>query len=105
MADEMIAAQVIDPSLFTKSEQMYVDICTTPGARYGDAMFWPKNWDRAPAAGKAVSAADRRVFVDPRQYYMGPPPSAGVVNVLQEIDHDRFKKLFVDLMTKPVRRA
>jgi len=105
MADEMIAAQVIDPSLFTKSEPMYVDICTTPGARYGDAMFWPKNWDRAPAAGKAVSAADRRVFVDPRQYYMGPPPSAGVVNVLQEIDHDRFKKLFVDLMTKAVRRA
>ena len=105
MADEMIAAQVIDPSLFTKSEPMYVDICTTPGPRYGDAMFWPKNWDRAPAAPKTVSASDRRVFVDPRQYYMGPPPSAGVVNVLQEIDHDRFKKLFVDLMTKPIRRG
>jgi hypothetical protein len=27
------------------------------------------------------------------------------VNVLQEIDHDRFKKLFVDLMTKPLRSA
>jgi purine nucleosidase len=105
MADEMIAAQVIDPSLFTKSEPMYVDICTTPGPRYGDAMFWPKNWDRAPVAAKTVSASDRRVFVDPRQYYMGPPPSAGVVNVLQEIDHDRFKKLFVDLMTKPIRKS
>jgi purine nucleosidase len=105
MADEMIAAQVIDPSLFTKSEPMYVDICTTPGPRYGDAMFWPKNWDRVPVALKTVSASDRRVFVDPRQYYMGPPPSAGLVNVLQEIDHDRFKKLFVDLMTKPIRRV
>jgi hypothetical protein len=52
-----------------------------------------------------VSAADRRVFVSPRQYYMGPPPSAGLVNVLQEIDHDRFKRLFVDLMTKPIRKA
>jgi inosine-uridine nucleoside N-ribohydrolase len=105
MADEMIAAQVIDPSLFPKSEPMYVDICTTPGPRYGDAMFWPKNWD-APEAGKGtVSAADRRVFVSPRQYYMGPPPSAGLVNVLQEIDHDRFKRLFVDLMTKPIRKA
>lgn len=105
MADEMIAAQVIDPSLFTKSELMYVDTCTTAGPRYGDAMFWPKNWDRAPAAPKAVSASDRRVFVDPRQYYMGPPPSAGVVNVLQEIDQDRFENLFVDLMTKPIRGA
>jgi inosine-uridine nucleoside N-ribohydrolase len=105
MADEMIAAQIIDPSLFTKSEQMYVDICTTPGPRYGDSMFWPKNWQDVPDAGKSVSAADRRVFVDPRQFYLGPPPSAGLVNVLQEIDHDRFKKLFVDLMTKPVRKV
>lgn len=106
MADEMIAAQVIDPSVFTKSEQMYVDICTTPGPRYGDSMFWPKNWQDDPEAGKrALSAADRRVFVNPRQFYLGPPPSAGLVNVLLEVDHDRFKKLFVDLMTKPIRKA
>jgi inosine-uridine nucleoside N-ribohydrolase len=105
MADEMIAAQVIDPGVFTKSEEMYVDICTTPGPRYGDSMFWPKNWQSVPDAGKSVSAADRRVFVDPRQFYLGPPPSAGLVNVLQEIDHDRFKKLFVDLMTKPISKA
>jgi purine nucleosidase len=106
MADEMIAAQVIDPGVFTKSEQMYVDICTTPGPRYGDSMFWPQNWQDLPdTGGHAVTAADRRVFVDPSQFYMGPPPSAGLVNVLLEVDHDRFKKLFVDLMTKPTRRA
>jgi purine nucleosidase len=105
MADEMIAAQVIDPSVFTKSEEMYVDICTTPGPRYGDSMFWPKNWQDVPGAGKPVNAADRRVFVEPRQFYLGPPPSAGLVNVLLEIDHNRFKKLFVDLMTRPIRTA
>src|SRR5579863_2833879 len=105
MADEMIAAQVIDQSIFTKSEQMYVDICTTPGPRYGDSMFWPKNWQAVPDAEKALSDADRRVFVDPRQFYLGPPPSAGLVNVLQEIDRDRFKKLFVDLMTRPIRKT
>jgi inosine-uridine nucleoside N-ribohydrolase len=106
MADEMIAAQVIDPSIFKKSDQMYVDICTTPGPRYGDSMFWPKNWQDDPDSGKhPLSAADRRVFVNPRQFYLGPPPSAGLVNVLLEIDHDRFKKLFVDLMTKPIRKA
>jgi purine nucleosidase len=106
MADEMIAAQVIDPTIFTKSEPMYVDICTTPGPRYGDSMFWPKNWQDVPDAGKGpVSAADRRVFVNPLQYYMGPPPSAGLVNVLTELNHDRFKKLFVDLMTDPIRKG
>jgi purine nucleosidase len=104
MADEMIAAQVIDSSVFTKSEQMYVDICTTPGPRYGDAMFWPKHWQVPPdISGHSVSLEDRRVFVDARQFYLGPPPSAGLVNVLLAIDHDRFKKLFVDLMTKPIR--
>jgi hypothetical protein len=25
--------------------------------------------------------------------------------VLQQVDHDRFKKLFVYLMTQPIRRA
>ena len=106
MADEMIAAQIIDPAIFQKAESMYVDLCTTPGPRYGDSMFWPKNWQEIPASEKhAASAADRRVFVNPRQFYLGPPPSAGLVNVLLEIDHDRFKKLFVDLMTKPIRRA
>jgi purine nucleosidase len=106
MADEMIAAQVIDPSLFTKSEEMYVDICCTPGPRYGDSMFWRKNWQEIPDAGKRpVSAADRRVFVDPSQFYLGPPPSAGLVNVLLEVDRDRFKNLFVNLMTKPIRKA
>ena len=105
MADELIAAQIIDPSIFTKSEQMYVDICTTPGPRYGDSMFWAKNWQGAPEAGKStVSASDSRVFVNPRQFYLGPPPSAGLVNVLLEADHDQFKKLFVDLMTKPLAK-
>jgi hypothetical protein len=28
-----------------------------------------------------------------------------LANVLLEVDHDRFKKLFVDLMTKPLRKA
>ena len=106
MWDEMIAAQVIHPGVFTKSEQMYVDICTTPGPRYGDSMYWPQNWQGLPdSGGHAATPSDRRVFVDPSQFYMGPPPSAGLVNVLLEVDHDRFKKLYVDLMTKPIRKA
>jgi hypothetical protein len=108
MADEMIAAQVIDPGVFTKSESDVRGHLHTPGPRYGDSMFWPQKLAGAfPTGGQIpVSAADRRVFVDPRQFYLGPPPSAGLVNVLLEVDHDRFKNLFVDLMTKPpIRKA
>jgi purine nucleosidase len=103
MGDEMVAAQVIDSSVFVKTDEMYVDICSTPGPRYGDSMFWPKNWQEVPARTR-LSPADRRVFVNQDQFYLGPPPSAGQVNVLLEVDQDRFKKLFVDLMIKPIRR-
>jgi hypothetical protein len=97
---------LIDPGIFTRAEEMYVDICTSPGPRYGDAMFWRKDWQELPAEARGtVSASDRRVFVDPSQFYLGPPPSAGLVNVLLEADHDRFKKLFVDLMTAPLKKA
>jgi purine nucleosidase len=104
MGDEMVAAQVIDPSVFTQSKEMYVDICSTPGPRYGDSMFWPKNWQEVSDPAHSLSAADQRVFVDPRQFYLGPPPSTGLANVLLEIDRDRFKALFVDLLTKPIPR-
>jgi hypothetical protein len=47
---------------------MHVDNCATPGPCYGDSMFWPKNWQDVLDVGKSVSAAARRVFVDPRQF-------------------------------------
>ncbi len=105
MADELIAAQIIEPGIFTKSEQMYVDICTTPGPRYGDSMFWAKNWEGAAGAGKIVRERIRQPGVrEPAAILSGAAALGGLVNVLQEVDHDRFKKLFVDLMTKPLAK-
>lgn len=96
MPDEMTSAQIIDPSIFTSSEEMYVDITTTPGARYGDARLWPKDWE--------VIWRGQRRDRSP-QWYAGPPPKAGLATVLTGLDHDRFKQSFVDLMTKPIRKA
>lgn len=96
MPDEMTSAQIIDPSIFTKSEEMYVDITTSPGPRYGDSRFWAKDWG-------AVWRGPRRERTP--QWYAGPPPMAQLVNVLTGFDHDRFKQLFVDLMTKPIRKG
>ncbi len=95
MPDEMCSAQIIDPSIFTASEEMYVDITTSPGPRYGDSRFWPKDSD----------ATWRRRRDRSPQWYAGPPPMARLVNVLTELDHDRFKQLFVDLMAKPIRKC
>jgi len=96
MPDEMTSAQIIDPSIFTKSEEMYVDITTSPGPRYGDSRFWAKDWQ---AVWRGVRSERTP------QWYAGPPPMARLVDVLTGIDHGRFKQLFVDLMTKPIRKG
>lgn len=111
MPDEMAAVQIIDPSIFTKAEEMYVDICSSPGARYGDSMFWAANWRAALASrlGASSTAETADTYGIERlsggSWYAGPPPSAGRARVLTDLDRDRFKHLFVDLLTRPIRRA
>jgi inosine-uridine nucleoside N-ribohydrolase len=90
MPDEMMAAQIIEPPIFSKPEKMYVDIDTTVGPRYGDSMLWPVT--PMLAAGSTA------------QWHMGPPPSAGAVDVIMDLNRDRFKQLFVELMTKPIKQ-
>jgi purine nucleosidase len=93
MPDEMMAARIIEPEIFKDIRKMYVDITTDPGPNYGDAMFWPGNWEEAANASGTPP------------WYTGPPPAAGLVDVVMDLDRERFKQLFVELMTKPVRRS
>jgi purine nucleosidase len=95
MPDEMCVAQITDPSIFTQSVSMYIDITTAPGSRYGDSMFWDKNWD---------GIWEFRVERTP-QWYAGPPPGARLVDVITAMDVQRFKQHFVDLMIKPIQKA
>ena len=91
LPDEMMSAQIIEPSIFTKSGKFHIEINTSPGPRYGDSMLWdPVDGERAKLAGATP------------QWPYGPPPSAGQVNVLLDLDRDRMKQLFVELMTKPI---
>lgn len=94
MPDEMMAAQIIEPTIFPKAQDMYVDIDTDIGPTYGAAMFWDANGQDASRARNSAP-----------QWPSGPPPTARAVNVLTEINHDRFKQLFVELMTKPIRKT
>jgi len=72
MADEMLAAQVIDPAVFTKSEPMYVTFAPRLVRATGIRCSGPKNWQTFPdTGGHPLTPADRRVFVDPSQFYMG----------------------------------
>ena len=44
MPDEMMAAHVIDPTIFGGFDDMYIDIVTHNDGHYGDTSFWDANW-------------------------------------------------------------
>jgi inosine-uridine nucleoside N-ribohydrolase len=92
MPDEMMAAQIIDPTIFTDSEEMYLDVYTDNDGHYGDTTFWDKNWQEKNSN-------------TPLRGQNRPSPKAGRVLVLKDLDKKRFRELFVDLMTRPIRKA
>jgi purine nucleosidase len=92
MPDEMMAAYLIDPSIFGGFDEMYVDIVTHNDGHYGDTSFWNANW-KDVGAGIATSGQNN------------PSLKAGRVRVLNEIDKRRFRDLFIDLMTRPINRS
>jgi purine nucleosidase len=92
MPDEMMAAHVIDPSIFRGFDEMYIDIVTHNDGHYGDTLFWDGNWQDV---GEGT----------PRSGQNNPSRKAGRVQVLNGIDKKRFRELFIDLMTRPINSS
>jgi inosine-uridine nucleoside N-ribohydrolase len=88
MPDEMMAAHVIDPTIFAGYDDMFIDIVTHNDGHYGDTSFWSANWkdENGELAGQN-----------------SPSLKAGRVQVLNGIDKKRFRELFTDLMTRPIK--
>jgi purine nucleosidase len=89
MPDEMMAAHVIDPTVFSGFDEMYIDIVTHNDGHYGDTSFWDSNWNDI---GKGTDLAGQN----------NPSIKAGRVQLLKGIDKNRFRELFIDLMTRPI---
>jgi inosine-uridine nucleoside N-ribohydrolase len=92
MPDEMMAAHVIDPTVFSGFDEMYIDIVTHDDGHYGDTSFWDGNWNDI---GKGTDLAGQN----------NPSIKAGRVQLLKGIDKNRFRELFIDLMTRPVNAS
>nr|WP_228118745.1 nucleoside hydrolase [Gluconobacter japonicus] len=65
--DEMAAAIVVDPSLITKSQELYMDVDTIPGINYGRVHLWKR--DQAPfrtgvKSMTIVEGVDEQKFLD-----------------------------------------
>ena len=75
MWDELAAAAWLDPTIITKEDSLYMDIDFSHGPGYGDTLVWTP----------------------------GSQPGLGeqLVHVQQDLDLDKFNKLFIDRITRP----
>jgi purine nucleosidase len=92
MPDEMMAAHVIEPSIFGGFDEMYIDIVTHNDGHYGDTSFWDANW-RDGGEGTTSTGLNN------------PSIKAGRVQLLNGLNKKRFRELFIDLMTRPINRS
>ena len=76
MWDEIAGAALIDPSIITGQKQLYMDIDIDHGASYGKTLFWD--------ASAQVPSYER------------------LASVQFDIDAEKFYKIFIDLMTRPL---
>jgi inosine-uridine nucleoside N-ribohydrolase len=77
--DELAAVALLDPTIITKWQKLYIDVEIDHGASYGNTLSW------AP----------------------GQQPGIGeqLVEVQQDLDKEKFYKAYVDLLTRPTPRA
>jgi purine nucleosidase len=73
--DELAAAAWIDPKIITKQREMYVDVDIAHGPNYGNTLTW--------------TATNK------------PQREMPLVHVQDDLDKERFYKLFVALMSAP----
>ena len=76
--DELAAAALLDPSIITKQQTLYIDIDTARGPNYGDTLSW--------------TAQNRPT------YTLQP------VHVQMDLDVSRFNAMFIRLMQAPPQK-
>jgi inosine-uridine nucleoside N-ribohydrolase len=76
MWDELAAAAIIDPTIVTESEELYVDVDWSWGPNYGKTVWWRKDQG-------------------------GPSWAKKTWRVQTDVDVAKFEKLYLELMTRP----
>ena len=97
MWDELTVASIIDSSVVTKSETMYLDVDISHGPKYGHTVIWKPPAD-VPAFFLAYSGPDA---VDREKWkgHLAPPGHLHPATVQMEVDATKFENIFVDLMS------
>jgi purine nucleosidase len=97
MWDELTVASIIDPSVITKSETMYLDVDIDHGPKYGNTVVW-KQPSGVPTFFLPYSGPNPP---DPAKWaeHLKPPPQLHPASVQMEVDKAKFEKMFVDIMS------
>ncbi|GAA4484968.1 nucleoside hydrolase [Gluconacetobacter asukensis] len=94
MPDELMAAYLVDPSIITSSRQYFVDVDLSLGLERGASVYWdvtPKGYGGAPWP---------RGHEGPGMQMAVPAADAQIADVPTDFDVQRFRRLFLALMTR-----
>lgn len=99
MWDEVLVAAMLDPSVITKAETMYLDCDVTHGPKYGHTVIWNK--PREPLGFFLPYSGPEGVDPAKWQGHLAPPPHLTPATVHLQVDVAKFESIFVELMSKP----
>jgi purine nucleosidase len=97
MWDELLVAALIDPSVISESETMYLDADIEHGPKYGSTVVW-KQPNEVPTFFLPYSGPRPR---DDAKWagHLTPPEQLHPASVEMRVDVAKFENIFVDLMS------
>lgn len=99
MWDELTVASLIDPSVITETETMWLDVDITHGPKYGHTVVWSRP-SSEPSFFLPFSGPEP-MDLDKWKPLSEPPSHLHPSTVQMEVDIERFEEIFVELMSHP----
>jgi inosine-uridine nucleoside N-ribohydrolase len=98
MWDEVAVAALLDPSVIRRSEVLYLDAVIDPGPRYGHTLVWRK--PEEPLSFLLSYSGPDPTDLSKWSSHLEPPYDRQPAKVYLEADLLRFRKLFVELLSR-----
>ena len=97
MWDEVLVASLLDPSVISKWEELYLDVVIDHGPNYGHSLVW-----RPPGALSFFLPYSGPDVLDEGKWreHLEPPFNRRRAHVQMEVDAERFQELFVELLSR-----
>jgi inosine-uridine nucleoside N-ribohydrolase len=98
MWDEVAVAALIDPSIVTETETLWLDVDISHGPKYGHTVVWRRPNEPLTffMSYSGPGALDREAWAG----HLEPPAHLQPAEVQMKVDIDRFEDLFVKMMSQ-----